>query len=104
MEGADLVAPTRPNSKRALLTRLTAGLIFVRQSTTGTAMKSTTYLEVKDENGQGYVICVTEFQKRGLPHAHIAYRPADSPAKKKTTRRRKGLVGGQSRVRTASER
>ena len=24
-----------------------------------------------DENGQGYTIVVTEFQKRGLPHAHI---------------------------------
>ena len=23
------------------------------------------------ENGQGYTIVVTEFQNRGLPHAHI---------------------------------
>jgi hypothetical protein len=78
-----LVARVFKLKLKALITRLEAGLIFKRKSTTGTTVEKTTYLELKDENGQGYTIVVTEFQKRGLPHAHIAFRPASSPAKKK---------------------
>jgi hypothetical protein len=34
-----------------------------------------------DEKGRGYLICVMiEFQHRRLPHAHIAFRPSQSPA------------------------
>ena len=46
---------------KALIARLEAGLIFKRKSTTGTTVEKTTYLELKDENGQVYTIVVTEF-------------------------------------------
>jgi hypothetical protein len=46
-------------------------------------MEKTTYLELQDEKGHGYLITVIEFQQRGLPHAHIAFRPSQSPARRK---------------------
>ncbi len=46
-------------------------------------MKKCVYLEMVSEDGHGYLIVVVEYQKRGLHHAHIAYRPARSPAKKR---------------------
>ena len=51
-------------------------------STTKKSVDKSIYLEMESEDGHGYMVVVVEYQKRGLHHAHIAYRPAKSPASK----------------------
>ena len=51
-------------------------------STKNKAIDKSIYLEMESEDGHGYIVVVVEYQKRGLHHAHIAYRPAKSPASK----------------------
>ena len=83
MDNAELTARVFHLKLDALLERLKAGLVFKRQSTRDTSVKKCVYLEMVSEDGHGYLIVVVEYQKRGLHHAHIAYRPARSPAKKR---------------------
>ena len=61
--------------KEALLDRLKAGLIFVAHRK-DTRCNNVVHFELKNERNEGFIITVIEYQKRGLPHAHIAYRPA----------------------------
>ncbi|NBO94141.1 MAG: hypothetical protein EBV06_17800, partial [Planctomycetia bacterium] len=83
MDNAELTARVFHLKLDALLERLKAGLVFKRQSNRDTSVKKCVYLEMVSEDGHGYLIVVVEYQKRGMHHAHIAYRPARSPAKKR---------------------
>ena len=83
MDNPELTARVFHLKLDALLERLKAGLVFKRQSTRGTSIQKSVYLEMVSEDGHGYLIVVIEYQKRGLHHAHIAYRPARSPANKR---------------------
>ena len=59
----------------ALLGRLKKGLIF-RAHYRDNRLHNIQHYEMVNERGEGFLISVIEYQKRGLPHAHIAYRPA----------------------------
>lgn len=61
---------------QALLSRLKAGLIFKLHDAQGFVVNSVQHFQLKNGRTSGFLIDVIEFQKRGLPHAHIAFRPA----------------------------
>lgn len=61
---------------QALLSRLKSGLIFQLHDANGNVVDNVQHFQLKNGRSSGFIISVIEFQKRGLPHAHIAFRPA----------------------------
>lgn len=74
----DIVTRVFNIKRKALVQWLKTGAAFQQCRTANDQFKYGMYSgDEQDDNPGGYMVDVIEFQHRGLPHAHIAYRPGN---------------------------